>query len=102
MKKLFYLFLFSLLVTLFAGCSKEAIKEPQTKPEEFGAQLKSSTRAVLYINNFNKTAENFPKILGNAIQEDSLLNWCKVQGFTELNLYSIGSSLLADSAQKRS
>lgn len=103
------LFLFSLLVTLFAGCSKESVMQPQTEPEEISAQTESEEFnpqhtaqpiGALYVNNFDTTAENFTKILGNAIQEDSFLNWCKAQGFTEMNLYGIGRILRGDSAKK--
>lgn len=101
MKKLIYLFLFSISVTLFAGCSKESVMQPQTEPEQLTTQLKAATtRAVLYVNNFNKSSGGFTKIFGNTIKEDSLLDWCKAQGFTEMNLYTVGPILSGSSIEK--
>jgi len=99
--KITSLLYFGLLVTLFAACSKESIEtecEPTAPSPCTPFPTSSQTRSVLYVNNFGKIKENFPRIVGNTLQEDSLLNWCLVQGFTELNLGSIGNILDADSA----
>jgi len=85
-----YLFLFSLLVMVFAGCSKESTKQSQTEPEEFYLQNVPQTRSVLYVDSFRTN------VLGNIFKEDSLLNFCRVHEFTAINLYTIGPILRSD------
>jgi hypothetical protein len=88
-----YLFLFCLLGLVIAGCSKESLFQPQSEPEEFYTKKVVQTRAVLYV-------DPFQKILGDLSQEDSLLEFCKAQEFKEINLYSVGKIVRADISEK--
>ncbi len=55
---------------------------------DYSIHDKHVTHRGIYINNFVTDG-----ILGNALKEDSLINWCLHQDFNNMYLYNIGSAL---------
>jgi hypothetical protein len=84
-----FLFLYGLLIIGFTMCKKDSDCVKEQEPQALPAPSDERTGgpdAVLYVNDFSN-------ILGITVKEDSLLNWCLAQGFTQINLYNIGTIL---------
>jgi hypothetical protein len=84
-----FLVLYGLLIIGFTMCKKDSncVKEQERQaPSAPSDERTGGPDAALYVNDFST-------ILGNTNKEDSLLNWCLAQGFTQINLYNIGTIL---------
>lgn len=79
-----FLSLFTCAALLFVGCNKS--NPTPNKQPEVPVSTKTTPEASIYVN-------DFATILGNTASEDSLLDWSIAQGFTQINLYNIGTIL---------
>jgi hypothetical protein len=84
MFRLYRLFGLALLPVLFAACEKVDITTEATPVHSAGRiEVTPSYRGV-YVNAFDT-------MLGNVAAEDSMLNWCKTNGFNAISLYSLNA-----------
>lgn len=84
MFRLYRLFGLALLPVLFVACEKIEINTEATPVHSAGRIEATPQYRGVYVNAFDK-------MLGNVAAEDSMLNWCKANGFNAISLYSLNA-----------